>query len=429
MASRLRNWRLPAAPPGPARPEFWRSPLRGPWLTSVLGSLLLVLVSIVTITGFLSHAAYNPALGHNALVPLGRDVSFLRFDWPTSPSWLYALNQGLHVTVGIVAVPLLLAKLWSVIPRLFAWPPLHSPLHALERISLTGLVGGALFQFVTGTINIQVFYPWHFDFVQAHYYGAVVFTASLVAHVIVKVPTMRRAYRARGVLAPLREDLAHTRPEPGEAGGLAPSSPGPPTLSRRGLLGLIGGSSAGLAVLTAGQWIGGPLRQLALLAPHGGPSGSGPNGFQVNKTAHSVGIQASQTGPGWRLGLRGPAGAVSLPREALLALELHTDHLPIACVEGWSTTQRWTGVPLAALARMAGAGSEATLFVESLQHGGAFAQTTLSSGQVHDPRSLLALQVNGVDLSLDHGFPARIIVPALPGVHNTKWVTRMTFSS
>jgi DMSO/TMAO reductase YedYZ molybdopterin-dependent catalytic subunit len=37
------------------------------------------------------------------------------------------------------------------------------------------------------------------------------------------------------------------------------------------------------------------------------------------------------------------------------------------------------------------------------------------------------LRVNGADLSLDHGFPARIVVPALPGVHNTKWVTRMTF--
>ena len=32
------------APPGPFRPGFWRSPLRGPWLTAVLGSLLLVLV-------------------------------------------------------------------------------------------------------------------------------------------------------------------------------------------------------------------------------------------------------------------------------------------------------------------------------------------------------------------------------------------------
>ena len=43
--------------------------------------------------------------------------------------------------------------------------------------------------------------------------------------------------------------------------------------------------------------------------------------------------------------------------------------------------------------------------------------------------SLLALTVNGVDLSLDHGYPARIIVPDNPGVHNTKWVSRMTFEA
>jgi DMSO/TMAO reductase YedYZ molybdopterin-dependent catalytic subunit len=36
--------------------------------------------------------------------------------------------------------------------------------------------------------------------------------------------------------------------------------------------------------------------------------------------------------------------------------------------------------------------------------------------------------VNGEDLSLDHGFSARIIVPALPGVHNTKWVSKLAFA-
>jgi DMSO/TMAO reductase YedYZ molybdopterin-dependent catalytic subunit len=42
---------------------------------------------------------------------------------------------------------------------------------------------------------------------------------------------------------------------------------------------------------------------------------------------------------------------------------------------------------------------------------------------------MLALRVNGSDLSPDHGYPARVIVPAAPGVHNTKWVTRLTFGS
>ena len=73
-------------PPGPARPSFLRSPLRGPWLTSVLGTLLAPLVVIVAATGFLSHAAYNPHLGRNAIVPPDADVSFLLFDWPSSPS-------------------------------------------------------------------------------------------------------------------------------------------------------------------------------------------------------------------------------------------------------------------------------------------------------------------------------------------------------
>lgn len=62
-----------------------------------------------------------------------------------------------------------------------------------------------------------------------------------------------------------------------------------------------------------------------------------------------------------------------------------------------------------------------------MQRAGAFRSTHLRDNQVRDARSLLALRVNGADLSPDHGYPARIIVPANPGVHNTKWVTRLTF--
>ena len=158
------------APPLPR----WRSPLRGPWLTAALGSVLLVLVTIVAVTGFLSHVAYEPDLRGNAIVPRGSDLP-LTFGWPTGPAWLYALNQGLHVNVGLVAVPFLLAKLWSVIPRLFVWPPVASPAQAIERLSIALLVSSAVFQFVTGIMNVQYWYAFHFNFVVAHYYGAVVF--------------------------------------------------------------------------------------------------------------------------------------------------------------------------------------------------------------------------------------------------------------
>ncbi len=61
--------RWPGPPPGPFRPETWRSPLRGPWLASLFGLVLLVGVPIVAVTGFLSYAAYDPALGDNDLTP------------------------------------------------------------------------------------------------------------------------------------------------------------------------------------------------------------------------------------------------------------------------------------------------------------------------------------------------------------------------
>ncbi|EUA43129.1 oxidoreductase molybdopterin binding domain protein [Mycobacterium xenopi 3993] len=65
----------------------------------------------------------------------------------------------------------------------------------------------------------------------------------------------------------------------------------------------------------------------------------------------------------------------------------------------------------------------------SLERGGAFARANLQANQIRDPDSLLALRVNGADLSLDHGYPARVIVPALPGVHNTKWVSSIRFEA
>lgn len=426
-STRRRIW--PAhPPPGPARPEFWRSPLRGPWLTSLLGSALLPLIVVCAVTGFLSQAAYEPGLGGNSLL-LGDDppVDLYFFSWPTHPSYLYALTQGLHVACGIAAIPILLAKLWSVMPKLFEWPPLRSLSHLLERASLALLVGGSIFVFFTGLINIQVFYPWPFQFLTAHYYASFVFLAALAFHLCLKLPVARRSFRERGVLRPLRPGLRETVAEPYREGGTAPSRPATATISRRALLGTVAGASLGAAAMAAAQSIGGPLRQLGLLVPRSTELNDGPNGFQVNKTAAGVGIRPEQTGPGWRLLLSDGSGERELSREALLALPQHTHDLPIACVEGWSTTQAWTGVRLRDLAELAGAPGAETVLVESLQEGGALRRVTLSSGQIADERSLLALRVNGADLSPDHGFPARVVVPAAPGVHCTKWVSAMRF--
>ena len=82
----------------------WRSPLRGLWLTSMFGSVLLVVLPIVIITGLLSYIAYGPQFGQ----AIPGDVGWLKlptFDWPAEPAWIYRLNQGLHVGLGLILIP------------------------------------------------------------------------------------------------------------------------------------------------------------------------------------------------------------------------------------------------------------------------------------------------------------------------------------
>ncbi|MGW3607454.1 molybdopterin-dependent oxidoreductase [Micromonospora sp. NPDC005161] len=426
-----RLWRALEQHPAPgtrAVRRAWRSPLRGPWLTSVFGVVLLVSLPVVIITGLLDYAAYGPQFGQ----AFPHDVGWLRlppFDWPTRPSWLFRLTQGLHVGLGIVLIPVVLAKLWSVVPKLFDWPPARSAAQVLERLSLLLLVGGILFQIATGLLNMQYSYLFGFDFYTAHYFGAWVFTVALVSHVALKLPRLVSALRSRPVRDVLHTSRAATRPEPADPDGLVPALPGQATLSRRGAVALVGGGSLLLAVLTVGQTLDGPLRRAALLLPRGRNPGAGPNGFQINRTAAAAGIRPADTGPEWQLMLTGVGRTVQLDRAALLAMGQHTARLPIACVEGWSTLQTWTGVRLRDLAVLAGVTEPASAHVQSLESAGLFRQATLQSNQVLDPDSLLALRVNGADLSVDHGYPARVIVPALPGVHCTKWVARVEFRS
>ncbi|GAA4128188.1 molybdopterin-dependent oxidoreductase [Streptomyces sp. E1N211] len=407
-------------PRGPFSPDFWRSPLRGTWFTSVLGVVLLVGITILFVTGLVSYAAYNPDLSPvNDRTPGKGILGFYLFSWPTDPPWLYRLTQGVHVTLGLGLVPVLLAKLWSVVPKLFTLPPARSVTHALERLSLILLVGGALFQFVTGILNIQLDYIFPGSFYPLHFYGAWVFFGAFLAHVVLKAPA---AFRN------LRRMRSGGGEEPDEE--LTAARPAPPTVSRRGALGLVGGGSLLLVATSAGRSFDGPLRQTAVLTPHGGPEpGSGPGAFQVNKTAEYAGIRPGDTTEeAWRLAVTGRTGTVRLSRADLLAMDQHDADLPIACVEGWSTSdQAWRGVRLRDLAALVGHDEPADVYVESLQLRGTWRHAALSAGQVADGRSLLALSVNGADLTPDHGHPARVIVPAAPGVLNTKWVTRLTF--
>ena len=65
----------------------------------------------------------------------------------------------------------------------------------------------------------------------------------------------------------------------------------------------------------------------------------------------------------------------------------------------------------------------ATLNMLSLDGAGA----TLAPNQVSAEESLLALTVNGAEISPDHGHPARVIVPDDIAVNCLKWILVLSF--
>jgi hypothetical protein len=127
--------------------------VRGPWLTSVFGLALLIGIPIEFLTGLLSYAPYNPRLAGNDPNPDHGKLGFYLFNWVTSPSWLYRVTEGTHIMLGLALVPIVLAKLWSVIPKLFAWPPWRLIAQLLERLSLILVVGGVIFEMTTGILS------------------------------------------------------------------------------------------------------------------------------------------------------------------------------------------------------------------------------------------------------------------------------------
>ena len=370
------------------------SRLRSPAVAARVGLWLGICFVVCFVTGLISHYAQAGS----------QPVPF-----PTSPAWGYRVTQGLHVISGTAAVPLLLVKLWSVYPKLFARPPFGRPgrlaLDAAERASIAVLVAAAIFQLATGLANSTQWYPWAFSFRSTHYAVAWVAIGSLALHVAVKLPIVR------DVLAAGIDDTSHDRPSAVEPG----------VLSRRGLVRTAWLASAVAVLATAGGSV--PLlRRVSVLAV---TTGDGPGGIPINRTAREADVVVPATSPGFRLSVEYGDRAVALSRGELEAMPQTTEELPIACVEGWSASGTWTGVRLRALLDLVEAPPGHDVFVTSIETRGVFDKSTLWANFADDERTLLALALDGQPLAIDHGYPCRIIAPNRPGVRQTKWVQRL----
>ena len=137
----------------------------------------------------------------------------------------------------------------------------------------------------------------------------------------------------------------------------------------------------------------------------------------------------------WRLRVDGMVdNEIELTYDELVAMPLFEQYVTIACVSnevGGNLVGNalWRGVRLKELLQQASISTEATQIVGRSVDGFTVGFPT-GYALADDREPMVAVGMNGEPLPVDHGFPARLIVPGLFGyVSATKWLTQIELTT
>lgn len=136
----------------------------------------------------------------------------------------------------------------------------------------------------------------------------------------------------------------------------------------------------------------------------------------------------------WRLRIHGMVDReIELDFHDLLSRTLVERDITLTCVSnpvggGLAGNARWVGVPLKPLLAEAGVRSGATQIVGRSPDGMTIGTPTAVALDGRD--SMLAVQMNGQPLPLEHGFPVRMLVPGLYGYESAcKWLVDLELTT
>ena len=136
----------------------------------------------------------------------------------------------------------------------------------------------------------------------------------------------------------------------------------------------------------------------------------------------------------WTLRIHGMVDReITLDFEQLVARDLIERDITLACVSNevggpYVGNARWVGAPLKPLLEEAGVDPAADQLVSRSVDG--FTVGTPTAVVMDGRDAMLAVEMNGEPLPLEHGFPVRMVVPGLYGyVSATKWVTEMELTT
>ena len=131
----------------------------------------------------------------------------------------------------------------------------------------------------------------------------------------------------------------------------------------------------------------------------------------------------------WRLAIDGHVDhPYDLGYDDLLAMDAIEQVQTLECISNpvggdLISTAKWVGVRMADLLARAGVRSEAYDLVMTSTDG---YTDSIPIQKALEPTTLVVYGMNGDVLPIDHGYPARVLVPDIYGMKNVKWLVRLT---
>jgi len=126
----------------------------------------------------------------------------------------------------------------------------------------------------------------------------------------------------------------------------------------------------------------------------------------------------------YRLSVDGDvAHPMQLTLDELYSMSSVSESQVIYCPGEWRALVAWEGIPLSRLLSQAGPPSTFDhLTVESVTKY----SVDLSQNDVASSATMIALKAGSAPLKLEHGYPARLVLPGKPGYEWVKYVARIT---
>lgn len=404
----------PDTPDDPRHPPGTGSVDRARWSTRVLGIIAGLVaamagLAVAEVVAAVGTSLQSPVLdvGDRVVDGVPNSIKTLAIDW-------FGTNDKIALLVGIGSVLAAYAAVVGLASVTARWR------WSIGAIAVFGLIGA----YASQTTRREA--PWYA--VVPSLVGGVVAAAALVW------------LRGR-LIRPVHDELG------------TPAATPTRDFDRRRFLVASGATAAGAAVVgVTGRRIGNRSNVAALRDELGLPIASEP----LAPTPGGVAVEADGVSPfftpnadfyridtaltvpqvsvsGWELKVTGMVDReLTLTYDDLLGREIVESDITLTCVSNevggnLLGTARWLGVRLDDLLADAGIDPAATQIVGRSVDG----YTCGFPTQVLDGRdALVAIGMNGEPLPLEHGYPARLIVPGLYGyVSATKWLSEIELTT